>query len=61
MRSPVLGAENTGMRYNRGDDSTDSTQMLTVHIKVLGWPKSAFGFFLSKNKRHIFHFHQELY
>ena len=30
------------------------------HPILLGWPKSAFGF-LSKNKRHIFHFHQELY
>ena len=28
--------------------------------KLLGGPKSAFSF-LSKNKRHIFHFHQELY
>ena len=26
----------------------------------LGWPKSSFSF-LCKNKRHIFHFHQELY
>ena len=27
---------------------------------LLGWPKSSFDF-LSKNERHIFHFHQELY
>ena len=27
MPSPVLGSGNTGMRYNRRDASTDSTQM----------------------------------
>ena len=27
--------------------------------ELLGWPKRSFSF-LSKNKRHIFHFHQEL-
>ena len=31
-----------------------------MNIHVLGWPRSAFGF-LNKNKRHISHFHQDLY
>ena len=31
-----------------------------IKKNILGGPKSAFSF-LSKNKRHIFHFHQELY
>ena len=37
-----------------------TNKRLFVFIAILGWPKSSF-WFLSKNKRHIFHFHQELY
>ena len=35
-------------------------QIIILENNLLGGPKIAFGF-LSKNKRHIFHFHQELY
>ena len=43
---------------------TDFNQVANDSITrsyVLGWPRSSFGFFISKNKRHIFHFHQELH
>ena len=33
---------------------------VTTSFKILAWPKSSFSF-LSKNKRHTFPFHQELY
>ena len=50
-----------GTKSNKQDSPvTQKLKLLDWKLKeLLGWPKSSFSF-LSKNKRHIFHCHQEL-
>ena len=51
-----------GIKSNKQDSPvTQKLKLLDWKLKeLLGWPKSSFSF-LSKNKRHIFHCHQELF
>ena len=50
-----------GIKSNKQDSPvTQKLKLLDWKLKeLLGWPKSSFSF-LSKNKRHIFHRHQEI-
>ena len=51
-----------GIKSNKQDSPvTQKLKLLDWKLKeLLGWPKSSFSF-LSKNKRHNFHCHQELF